>query len=68
MAWCQNKTNYLEEPITLSSLEVVKQKAHEFSVIKQFIYCCALNIKFKICSNALTGCCKIKQTTEQTSS
>lgn len=40
MAWCQSKTNYLEEPITLSSLEVVKQKAHEFSVLKQFIYCC----------------------------
>lgn len=68
MAWCQNKTNYLEEPITLSSLDVVKQKAHEFSVIKQFIYCCVININFEICFYALTGCCEIEQTTEQTSS
>jgi len=38
MAWCQSKTRYLEEPITLSSLEVVKQKSHEFSVTNQFIF------------------------------
>lgn len=32
MAWCQSKTKYLDEPITLNNLEAAKQKAQEFSV------------------------------------
>lgn len=68
----------MEEPITLSSLEVVKQKAHEFSVIKKaaslhniynYIINLWLNTNFTccfcFCYALTTGCCEVEQTTEQ---